>query len=99
MRSPFKNLLTLLLCDAAQHCELLALSLKLLVVVEAMKDFLLGLVANRAGVVEDQVGLFYSFNLPVALADESTYYLFRIVYVHLTPERLDVKGLIPARVL
>src|SRR5215467_4229814 len=99
MRSPFKNSFALLLGDAAQHSELLALGLQLLIVVEAMKNLLFGFVANGAGVVEDQVGLFHGFNLTVTLADESADHLFRIVYVHLTPEGLDVKGLTPARVL
>ena len=58
MGSALENLLAFLLRHAAQHAEALALFLQLLVVGQAVEDLLLGFVANGAGVVEDQPGLF-----------------------------------------
>ena len=53
-----ENLLAFLLGHAAQHGKLLALLLQLLDVIQTVEDFLLGLIANRAGVIEDEVGIF-----------------------------------------
>ena len=61
-----KNLFALLLRHAAQDAETLALFLKFLVVGQAMKDFLLGFVADGTGVVEDQPGFFDGLNLLVS---------------------------------
>ena len=58
VRRTLKNLFAFLLRHAAQHSETLALFLQLLVVGQAVKDFLLGFVANGTGVVEDQPGFF-----------------------------------------
>ncbi len=65
----------------------------LLELIEAMKNFLFGFVANAAGVVEDQVGLFEIRHLGVAIGNQSADDFFRIVRVHLAAEGLDVKGL------
>ena len=62
-----ENLVALLLRHAAEDAEFLALRLKLLVVVEAVEDLLLGLVADGAGVVEHQPGLFDRRNLAIPL--------------------------------
>ena len=67
IRRALENLFALLLRDAAEHAELLALFLQLLVVGEPVKDLLLGLVADGAGVVEHQAGLFDRLDLAVAL--------------------------------
>jgi len=40
--------------------------MQLLVVVQAVEDFLLGFVADGAGVVKNQAGVFLDLNLPVA---------------------------------
>ena len=58
-----------------------------------MKNFLLGLVANAAGVVEDQVGLFGLGHLRVAFGNQRADDLFGIVRVHLAAEGLDVESL------
>ena len=47
----------LLLGYAADDGEALPFTVELLVLVEAMEDFLLGLVADGAGVVEDEAGV------------------------------------------
>ena len=57
MRRALENLFAFLLRHAPEHAELLALRLQFLVIGQAMKDLLLRLVANGAGVVEDQIRL------------------------------------------
>ena len=66
--------------------------MQLLEVVQAVEDLLLGLIANRAGVVEDEVGIFFALHLLVAFGDERPHDLFRVVEIHLAPEGLNVKG-------
>jgi len=83
-----------LLCDASKNTELLSLRLQLLVIGQPMKDFLLGFVADRARVVQDQVSRVDGLDLPIALLDERSYNFFRIVDVHLTAEGLQIKGLL-----
>ena len=56
-----EDLFALLLGDATEHAEALAGFVQLLVVVEAVEDLLLGFVADGAGVVEDQAGVFFGF--------------------------------------
>jgi hypothetical protein len=63
-----EDLCALLLGDAADDGEALAFSVEFLVLVEAVEDFLLGLVADGAGVVEDEAGLGFVGGLGVALA-------------------------------
>src|SRR5215472_221135 len=95
MGRPLENLFAFLLRNAAQHRELLALRLELLVILKAMKDFLFGLVADRTGVVEHQVGFFDGLHLPVALPYESADDLLRVVHVHLASEGLKVERSLP----
>ena len=85
--------LALLLRDAADDGELLALLLQPLVVVQPVEDLLLGLIADGAGVVEDQVGLVHGLHLAVALADERARDLLGVMEVHLTAEGLNEKRL------
>ena len=93
VRSLLKNALAFLLGDAADHGEdfSLAVSLEL---VEAVKDFLLGFVANAAGVVDDQLGRFGIGDLRVTAVNERADDLFGVVRVHLAAEGLDVEGLL-----
>ena len=63
-----EDLLALLLGDAAEDGELFAFALEALVLVEAVEDFLLGFVADGAGVVEDQAGVGFVLDAGVALA-------------------------------
>ena len=66
--------------------------MQFLVVVEAVEDFLFGFVADGAGVVEDQAGFFFGFNLPVALMLQCADDLFGVMGIHLAPECLKVEG-------
>ena len=61
-----------------------------------MEDFLLGLVADGAGVVEDEVGLLDRFDLAVALGNERADDLFGVMDVHLAAEGLEVERLVGA---
>ena len=62
-----------------------------LVFVQAVKDLLLGFVADGAGVVEDQAGIFLRFNLPVALLLQCADDLLRVMGIHLAAEGLKIK--------
>ena len=75
-RRALENLLAFLLRHAAENGKALPFLVELLVIVEAVEDLLLGLIANRAGVVEDEVGIFLAPDLLVALGDERPYDLF-----------------------
>jgi len=46
------------------------LLLQLLVIIQAVKNLLLGFVANGAGVVHHQVRFFHGFHLAVSLMDQ-----------------------------
>jgi len=94
MWSALENLFPFLLGHAAEDSELLALGLQLLVIGEAMKHLLLGLVADRAGVVEDQVGLLDGLDLAIALLDERADDFLGVVDIHLASEGFEVKGLL-----
>ena len=58
-----------------------------------MEDLLLGFVADRAGVVEDQSRVGLVLDAHVALMLERPNDLFRVMGVHLAAKRLDVEGL------
>ena len=88
-----EDLVAFLLRDAADHGELLAFALHPLVLVQAMEDLLLGLVADGAGVVEDQAGVGFVRHLGVAFLHQRADDFFRVVRVHLAAEGFDVKGL------
>src|SRR5215467_1967430 len=87
----FKYFFAFLLGHTPQNSKFLALRPQLLVVVQAMENFLLGLVANGAGVVENQVGLFDRLYLGISLLNEGADDFFRVVDIHLTAKSLDVK--------
>ena len=89
-----EDLLALLLGDAAQNGEALPFLVQLLEVVQAMEDLLLGLIADRAGVVDDEVGVLFALHLRVALGDERPHDLLGVVEVHLAAEGLDVERLL-----
>ena len=67
--------------------------MELFVLVEAMEDFLFGLVADAAGVVEDEAGVGFVGGLGVALVEEGADDFFGVVGVHLAAESFDVEGL------
>ncbi len=89
-----EDLFALLLGDAAEHGEALPFLVQLLEIVQAMEDLLLGLVADRAGVVDDEVGILFALHLRVAFGDERAHDLFGVVEIHLAAEGLDVKRLL-----
>jgi len=64
-----------------------------LVVVEAVKDFLFGFVADGTGVVEDQPCFLFRLDLPVALLVKCANHLFGVMGIHLATEGLKVEGL------
>ena len=97
IRRALEDLFAFLLGHAAQHAKLLALLLQFLVVVQAIEDLLLGLIADGAGVVEDQPGFLDGRDLAVALRNERADDLFRVVGVHLAAKSLDVKRLLGFR--
>ena len=94
MGRALKNLFAFLLRDAPQHPKLLAFRLQLLEIGQAMEDLLLRLVANGAGVVQDEIGLLHSVDLAIALLQQRPNDLFRVVDVHLTTERLQIESLL-----
>src|ERR1700756_3997017 len=91
MRRPLKNPFTLLLRHATQHAKLLALLPQFLVISQAMKNLLLRLVANGAGVVEDEIRFLNRRDLPVALRQERAHDFLRVMHVHLAAESLWVE--------
>ena len=93
IRRPLENLLALLLRHTSQHAKLLALLLIFLVIVEPVKNLLLRLVADRAGVVQNQVSLFDRIHLPIPLRHQRANDLFGVVDIHLAAESFEVKRL------
>src|SRR5207247_8473334 len=65
VRCALENFLALLLGDTSQDGEFFSLRLKLLVIGETMKHLLLGLIADGAGVIEDEAGVFDVRNLAI----------------------------------
>ncbi len=92
VRGAFEDLLPLLLGHAAEHAENLAFAGLALEVLQAVKNFLLGLIAYAAGVIEDQVRRFRRFHLGIALLDEGADDFFGVVDIHLAAEGFEVKG-------
>lgn len=91
--STLKDALSLLLGDTAENAKLLAFALHTLVLVEAVKDLLLGFIADGAGVVEDQAGFCLIGDLDIALVLQRTDDFFRVMGVHLAAEGFDIKRL------
>jgi len=88
-----EDLRAFLLGYAADDGEALPFSVEFLVLIEAMKDFLLGLVADGASVVKDEAGVGFVGGLGVALVQERAYNFFGVVSIHLTAKGFDVKSL------
>ena len=94
MRGAFEYFFAFLLGDAAEDSEFLALFEELLVIVEAVENFLLGFVPDGAGVIEDQVGLLDGLYLPVAFVNERANDFFGVVHIHLAAEGFQVEGFV-----
>src|ERR1035437_8710584 len=92
IRRPLEDLLALLLSHTPENAEAFPGLVQFLIVVEAVEDLLFRLVADGAGVVKDQAGVFFTFNLPVALLLQCANDLFRVMGIHLAAERFKVEG-------
>ena len=94
IRRALEDPLALLLRHAAQHGEPLALALQPLVLIQPVEDLLLRLVADRAGVVQDQprVGLVLHPHVPLMLQRPN--HLLRVMGIHLASKRLDIESLL-----
>ena len=68
--------------------------LEFLVVGEAVEDFLLRLVPDGAGVVEDQVSFFDGFHLAVAFVDQRADDFFGVMGIHLAAKGFEVERLL-----
>ncbi len=93
VRCALEDVLAFLLRHTPQHAELLSLLLERLVIGQAVEHLLLCLVADRAGVVQDQARLFHRRHLPVALRNERADDFFGVVDIHLAAECFEVEGL------
>ena len=80
-------------CCATQpmHGEDFALA-RALEMLQPVEDFLLGFIADAAGVVEDVVGFFGRLHLGVAFGQQRPDDFLGIVRIHLAAEGFDVKS-------
>ena len=85
MRRPLEDLFALLLRHAPEHAKDLVLA-RALEILEAVEHLLLGFIADAAGVVQHESGVFRRSDLRVALFHERADHLFGIVHVHLAAE-------------
>ena len=90
MRHAFEDLVALLLRDANEYTEHLAIML-FFKLIQAVKYLLFRFIANAAGVVQQQVRFAWSIGLCVPARKQRPNNLFGIMDVHLTTERLNVK--------
>jgi len=94
MRRALENLFAFLLGHAAQHSKLLALGQQFFVVRQPMEHFLLRLIPDGAGVVQNQVGLLDRLHLAIAFMHQGADDFFRVMHVHLAAEGFEVEGLV-----
>jgi hypothetical protein len=87
-----ENPFPFLLSDAAEHGEGLTFLLPLKLI-QPVEHFLFRFISDTAGVVKYEVRRVGGVHLRVALHEKRAGNLLRIVGVHLTSERLDVKSL------
>ncbi len=93
IRSLVEDLLALLLRHTPQHGELLPLTLQPLVLVQPVKHLLLGLVANRTGVVQNQPRLAFVLNAGIPLLLQRPNHLLGVMGVHLAAKGFDIESL------
>ncbi len=89
--SALEDPLPFLLRHAAQNDKAFARGIELLVIVQAVEDLLFGFVADRASVVEDQVGGNFRIHLLVALMAKSADDFFRVMDIHLATESFKIE--------
>src|SRR5262249_28048256 len=92
-----ENPLAFLLRHASEYSKHFAPALFFLELLQAVKYFLLGFVADAAGVIKKQVRLFRRGHLPVAFRNQGAYHFLGVVRIHLAPEGLDIEALHSAR--
>ncbi len=93
VRRFFEDFLAFLLRHASEHRKRFPLAVFFLELLKAVEDFLLGLVADAARVVEDQLGFLGGRDLGITAPDEGADDLFGVVHIHLAPEGLDIECL------
>ena len=86
MRRELEDVLPVVLGNAAQNAKSPSIDL-LLEVRQPCENLLLRLIANGAGVVENQSGLVRRLHLRVAARGERASNFLRVVHVHLAAER------------
>jgi len=94
IRRALEDSLPFLLRHTAQDNESFTRSMQFLVIVQPIEDFLFRLVADGAGVVQDQVGGSLGIYLGIALMTQSADDFLRVMYVHLAAESLEIKRLV-----
>ena len=94
IRCPLEDLLAFLLRHATQHAEALPLLVQSFIVIQAIENLLLRLVANRAGVVQNQRRVDLGFHLAIAFLHQRPNDFFRVMGIHLAAESLNVKRLV-----
>ena len=94
MRRFVEDLLAFLLRHAADHGKYLALPGFAFELLKAVEDFLLGLIANAAGVVENVVRGLGRIYLGIALMKQRPDHLLGIVRIHLAAECFDEKSFV-----
>ncbi len=85
-RGALENLFAFLLRHAAEDSKLLALFQELLVIIQPVEYFLLGLIPDGARVVQNQVSLLDRFDLAVAFMHQRANDLFGVMDIHLAAE-------------
>ena len=93
-RARARKSLAFLLRHAAKHGKSLPLLVQCLVVVQPVENLLLRLIADGAGVVQNQRGFRFRLDLAIPLVHQRPNDLFGVVDVHLAAESFDVKRLV-----
>src|SRR5260370_42531622 len=93
MRGLLEDALAFLLRHTSDDGEYLSFAGSALELVEPVEHFLLGLIADTAGIVENQSGGLGTLDLRIAAMNQRSDDLLGIVGVHLTAEGLDVERL------
>ena len=94
IRSPLEDLFAFLLRYATEHAKALSLFVEGLVVVQAIEDLLLRLIADGAGVVQNQRRVDFGLHLAIAFLHQRPNDFFRVMGVHLASESFNVKRLV-----
>ena len=94
IRCPFEDLFAFLLRHATEHAKALPLFVQGLVIVQAIEHLLLRLIADGAGVVQNQRRIDFGLDLAVTFLHQSPNDFFRVMGIHLAAESFNVKRLV-----